>query len=338
MSLLDIQELSVTYQRHGTPVPAVRAASLSIEPGEAVGLVGESGCGKSTLAMSVMRLIPADEGRVESGRILFEGRDLLTLTDEEIRKVRGARVGMVFQDPFSALNPVFRIGDQVWEAATASRVGGSGIGGATRSRGYPGPAAERGSRVEKVRELLSAVRLPEPDRVAHSYPHQLSGGMRQRVCLAMALAGNPALLIADEPTTALDASVQKEILDLLNQLRRERGLSLMLITHNFSLVSYLTERVFVMYSGEVVEEGRTSDVLRSPKHPYTRALLATLPERARRGVALSAIPGTLPDPWNLPSGCVFHPRCADRRETCETRLPPNVALPDGRRARCVLYE
>lgn len=324
MSLLNVQDLSVTYRRHGTRVPAVRAASLTIDSGEAVGLVGESGCGKSTLAMSVMRLIPTDEGRVESGQILFEGRDLLAMTGDEIRRVRGARIGMVFQDPFSALNPVFRIGDQVWEAAAA--------------HAPLSPRGEAPDREGTVRRLLESVRLPEPDRVAQSYPHQLSGGMRQRVCLAMALAGNPSLLIADEPTTALDASVQKDILDLLNLLRRERGLSLLLITHNFALVSYLTERVFVMYSGEVVEESRTSDVLTSPKHPYTRALLATLPERARRGVALSAIPGTLPDPWNLPSGCVFHPRCLDRREDCATRIPPNVALPDGGKTRCVLYE
>ncbi len=318
--LLSVEDVSVTYQRHGTRVPAVRAATLSIAPGEAVGLVGESGCGKSTLAMAVMRLIPSDEGRVESGRILFEGQDLLAMAEDGIRRIRGARIGMVFQDPFSALNPVFRIADQVWEAVAASHPTG------------------HGNRDEKVRELLSAVRLPEPDRVANSYPHQLSGGMRQRVCLAMALAGDPALLIADEPTTALDASVQKEILDLLKLLRQERGLSLLLITHNFSLVSYLTERVYVMYSGEVVEQGRTSDVLQSPKHPYTRALLATLPERANRGVPLSAIPGALPDPWDLPSGCIFHPRCAERRDDCSRRIPPVVEVAGGRRIRCVLYE
>jgi peptide/nickel transport system ATP-binding protein len=301
----------------GRVVRAADEVGFDIRRGEVFALAGESGCGKSVTALSLLRLVPPP-GRVASGRVLFEGRDLLALGDEELRQVRGARIGVVFQEPMTALNPVFTVGDHVAEALEVHAVA---RGAAARARAV---------------ELLEAVRIPEPARRARDYPHQLSGGMRQRVLIAIAIACRPALVIADEPTTALDATIQADILDLLAAMRREFGLSLLLITHDLGIVARVADRVAVMYAGRIVETGPARDVLASPGHPYTRGLLASLPGSLPR-TRLEAIPGAVPDLAMLPAGCAFAPRCPDRLDACGLSRPDAYALSPGREARCFLH-
>jgi oligopeptide/dipeptide ABC transporter ATP-binding protein len=315
--LLEVENLSVEYRRGGERVPAVRNVSLSLAKGERLGVAGESGCGKSTLALSVPRLLPDRESRVTGGRVVFEGRDLLELSGEQMRAVRGGRIGVVFQDPFSALNPVLTVGEQIEECLELHK------GGRDRA------AALR---------LIERVRLPSPERVYSAYPHQLSGGQRQRACIAMAVAAGPSLLIADEPTTALDATLQGEVLDLLDELRRELGLAVVFITHNVGLLSERTERLAVMYAGEIVEIGATAEVLRDPRHPYTRELLKSLPRLGgkQRG-PLPMLAGQPPDPRAVPPGCPFHPRCPRVFERCRAE-DPELRSRQGRDSACHLYE
>jgi oligopeptide/dipeptide ABC transporter ATP-binding protein len=299
---------------------AVRAAdgvSFDIGRGEILALAGESGSGKSVTALSILRLVPAP-GRIVSGRIQFEDRDLLALGERELRHVRGARIGFVFQEPMTALNPAFTVGTQIAEAL---EVHGLARGPAARARAV---------------ELLDAVRIPEPARRARDFPHQLSGGMRQRVLIAAAMACRPPLVIADEPTTALDATIQADILDLLLGMRQESGLSLLLITHDLGIVSRVADRVAVMYAGRIVEAGPARDVLASPGHPYTRRLLASLPGHAP-GTRLEAIPGAVPDLAALPPGCAFAPRCPERFDACDALRPEACAVSPGRTARCFLH-
>jgi oligopeptide/dipeptide ABC transporter ATP-binding protein len=319
--LLDVRELTTEFVvGDASGRRAVRAAdgvSFRIGRGETLALAGESGSGKTVTALSILRLVPPP-GRVVSGRVEFEGRDLVALDERELRRVRGARIGFVFQEPMTALNPAFTIGSQIAETL---EVHGVARGAAARARAV---------------ELLDAVRIPEPGRRARDFPHQLSGGMRQRVLIAAAMACRPALVIADEPTTALDATIQAEILDLLLAMKRESALSLLLITHDLGVVARVADRVAVMYAGRIVETGPAHDVLASPGHPYTRGLLASRPGGAP-GTRLQAIAGAVPDLARLPPGCAFAPRCPDRFDPCDGGRPEGYAVSPGRTARCYLH-
>ncbi|MBX3025101.1 ABC transporter ATP-binding protein [bacterium] len=310
MPLLEIEDLRVEFDG-AAPVDGV---SLSLAAGRTLGLVGESGCGKTLTALSVMRLVPPP-GRIAGGRIGFAGRDLLALDDRDMRAVRGRAIGMVFQEPMTALNPVLTVGAQIAEAAA--------VHGAGRAA----------ARVRAV-EMLRLVEIPDAERRLDAYPHQLSGGMRQRVMLAMALACGPQLLIADEPTTALDVTIQAQVLDLLGALQQRLGMALLLVTHDLGVVAERADEIAIMYAGRVVETGGAADVLAAPAHPYTRALLASLPAPDRRG-RLEAIPGTVPDPARLPSGCRFRDRCRDAIADCAVRDPGLRPIADRRRVACI---
>ncbi len=320
--LLRVTGLTTVFdvERQGVrrTVRAVDNVSFTIEPGGSLGLVGESGCGKTVTALSVVGLVPPP-GRVTAGTIEFDGRNLAGLSEDDLRRIRGAGIGFVFQEPTAALNPVFTIGDQIAEAIIVH-------GKVTRAE------AQR-----RAVALLDAVRMPDTSRRAREYPHQLSGGQRQRAVIATAVANQPALLIADEPTTAMDVTVQAEILDLLTEMRRTSGLALLLITHDLGVVSRLTDSVAVMYAGRIVEEGPTADVLASPAHPYTRGLIASLPG-STPGERLRTIPGSVPDLDALPACCAFAPRCGDCLEICTSTAPPHATLAPGRAVRCHLCE
>jgi len=294
VSLLVVENLRVTYFRDGVPLPALRGVTFSLSAGESLGLAGESGSGKSTLAVAPLRLLP-DNARLSADRLVFDGRDLMAASPRDLRALRGGAVGTVFQDPFSSLNPVLTVGDQI-EEVLEFHAGG-------RDRG-------------RVLALLERVRLSEPAALYGAYPHQLSGGQRQRVCLAMAIAARPKLLIADEPTTALDVTAQRGILDLLDELRRDLKMALLLVTHNVGLLVERTDRLAVLYAGEIVELGPTREVLTNPAHPYTQGLLRSLPRLSRVEPRLPALPGQPPDPRRLPSGCAFRERCAQAFARC----------------------
>jgi oligopeptide/dipeptide ABC transporter ATP-binding protein len=315
--LLQIEHLTTTFDvEGGGVVRAVNDVGFTMHRGETVGLVGESGSGKSVTALSIMRLVQPP-GRIIAGRIVFEGRDLLTLREREMQRIRGARISLVFQEPMSALNPVFTIGDQVGEAILVH-----------------GRLPRREARARAL-ELLEAVRIPDPARTARAYPHQLSGGMRQRVLIAMALACRPALVIADEPTTALDVTIQAEILDLLRDMQAKYDLALLLITHDLGVVAEMTDRVLVMYAGRIVEAAPVRTMFAAPVHPYTRGLLASVSLRAG-GRHLPVIEGTVPDLAALPPGCSFGPRCASRLPRCAVESPGESHVATGHTVRCHL--
>jgi oligopeptide/dipeptide ABC transporter ATP-binding protein len=319
-NLLEIQGLRVHFDTGRGVVKAVDGIDLAVGAGETLGLVGESGCGKSVTALSILRLL-APPGRILGGRILFEGVDLLSLPEGEIRKVRGARIGLVFQEPASALNPVLTVGYQVGESLIIHR------------------GMSRREAVREAAELFRVVSIPDPERSVRLYPHQLSGGLRQRVLIAMALACRPALLIADEPTTALDVTIQAQILDLLRRLRGEYRLSVLLISHDLGVIAEMADRVAVMYAGRIVEERPAADLFRSPRHPYSASLLRSIPRRRPgepRPRRLQAIPGSVPDLSLLPGGCSFHPRCPDVMDRCRGEDPAMTADPSGRVA-CFKY-
>ncbi|MFM8414830.1 MAG: ABC transporter ATP-binding protein, partial [Planctomycetota bacterium] len=319
--LLEIRDLVTAFHTPAGRVPAVDGVSLSIERGGAVGLVGESGCGKSVTAMSVLGLVAAP-GRIERGKIMLEvdGRplDLAGLPEGRLRQVRGGRVGMIFQEPMTSLNPVFTIGSQVAEAVRLHR-----------------PVTHAAARARAL-ELFRLVRIADPERRLDEYPHQLSGGMRQRVMIAMALACEPDLLIADEPTTALDVTIQAQILELLADLRRRLGMALLLITHDLGVVAETCDHVAVMYAGRIVEQAPAAELFARPLHPYTIGLLAARPEhRTGTGEPLAAIPGMVPQPRDFPAGCRFHPRCPFAREPSCTSEPPELRpLSPGHLVRC----
>ncbi|OLC23502.1 MAG: peptide ABC transporter ATP-binding protein [Chloroflexi bacterium 13_1_40CM_65_17] len=315
-TLLQVEDLHTQFFTRRGVVRAVDGVSLHIDAGETLGVVGESGCGKTMTALSVLRLVP-DPGRITSGRILFRGRDVTKMTDDEIRDFRGNDVAMIFQDPMTSLNPVTKIGSQIEEAMTAHK------------RFSPQEAGVRGI------QLLKRVRVPAAERRVSDYPHQFSGGMRQRAMIAMGLANEPSLLIADEPTTALDVTVQAQIIDLLKQLNRELGTAMMLITHNMALVASLCERVVVMYAGRVVEEGPVERIFKSPQHPYTWSLLRSVPRvdelRKDRLVSIKGLP---PDLSNAPPGCKFHPRCPFVIDRCKREEPELAEVAPNQVARC----
>ncbi len=309
-ALLEIDGLTVTMRGRAV----VADVSLEIAPGEMLGLVGESGCGKTVTALSVMRLIPMPPGRIAGGRISFEGQDLAALGDAALRAVRGDRIGMIFQEPMTSLNPVFTIGNQIAEVLRIHRAQG------------------RAAALRRAAELLDLVGLPAAASQLQRYPHQLSGGQRQRVMIAMALACAPKLLIADEPTTALDVTVQAQILELIAKLRRELGMAVLLITHDLGVVAEFCDRVAVMYAGRIVEEAPAARLFAQPRHRYTEALLRTIPATNPPGVRLPAIQGTVPAPGAWPAGCAFAPRCATPVARCAKDLPALAGT--GERVRC----
>jgi oligopeptide/dipeptide ABC transporter ATP-binding protein len=317
--LLRVEDLTTTFKTRSGIVRAVDHVSFQIHRGETLGIVGESGSGKSMTALSILRLVQPP-GEIHGGPITFNDRhDLLELSEREMRAIRGADIGFIFQEPMTALNPVFTVGDQISEALLVH-----------------GKASRAHAR-EKAVELLDAVRIPEPARRLRDYPHQLSGGMRQRVLIAIALACQPLLLIADEPTTALDVTIQAEILDLLQEMKERFNLALMLITHDLGVVAGHVDRVAVMYAGRIVEEAPMRQIFRSPKHPYTQGLLASIPGGAP-GQRLQAIEGTVPNLARLPPGCAFEPRCPERFARCPTAPPPAYETNGDQRARCYLYD
>jgi oligopeptide/dipeptide ABC transporter ATP-binding protein len=317
--LLDIRGLSVSFKTYQGRARVLDRASLAVNPGEVMGLVGETGCGKSVLARSILRIIPSPPGSIDGGEILFEDRDLLRLSRADMRKLRGERISMIFQEPMNSLNPVFTVGNQMREVVRAHR------------------KASRAEALDACLEMLSAVRLPEPEAVLRAYPHELSGGMRQRVMIAMALICNPALLLADEPTTALDVTVQGQILAILDELARRQGLSILFVTHDMGVVAQLCHRVAVMYAGQVVEVASVENIFARPTHPYTQGLIASIPGRLS-GKELYAIPGSVPSPLNPPPGCRFRPRClqADNR-ACGDVAPEMVQVAADHSVACHLF-
>jgi len=315
-ALLTVERLTTGFDTANGFVPAVIDVSLHLNKAETLCLVGESGSGKSLTALSIMGLIERP-GRIERGRIVFKDRDLLKLSEREMERVRGAEIALIFQEPMTALNPVFTIGSQIEETLLVH-----------------GRATRRTAR-QKAVELLDSVRVPDPGRRAREYPHQLSGGLRQRALIAISLACNPEIVIADEPTTALDVTIQAEILDLLRDLRHRLGLSLLLITHDLGIVAAMADRVAVMYAGRIVEEAPVGALFADPKHPYTRGLMGSIPGGAP-GTPLVAIPGTVPSPGSLPPGCCFAPRCSSRFDPCDT-AHPGVTDFGGRTVKCYLH-
>ena len=303
-ALLQIADLRVRFAtRHG-PVTALDGVSLHVDAGETLGIVGESGCGKSITALSIMGLIPSPPGRIAGGAIRLAGEDLTQASEARMRALRGAEIAMIFQEPMTSLNPVFTVGDQIAEAIMLHQNVG-------RDRAFRDAVA-----------LLDRVGIPSPDRRARDYPHQLSGGMRQRVMIAMAVSCRPRVLIADEPTTALDVTVQAQIFDLLNEIQRDVGAAIILITHDMGAISEMADRVAVMYAGRVIEEGRADDVLDHPQHPYTRGLIACIPALGKAEDTLREIPGVVPPLHLLGAGCAFADRCAHRAPRCTAETPP----------------
>ncbi|MFQ5507708.1 MAG: ABC transporter ATP-binding protein [Leptospirillia bacterium] len=318
--LLDVRGLTTTFATPEGRVAAVDGVDFAVDRAEVLGIVGESGCGKSVTALSVLRLVPDPPGRISGGRILFDGTDLMTLPESAMRKVRGNRISMIFQEPMTALNPVFTVASQIGEGLSLHM----GLG-------------KKEAR-ERAIELLASVGIPSPHLRVDEYPHQLSGGMRQRVMIAMAIACEPDLLFADEPTTALDVTIQAQILELLSDLKGRIGMGMVMISHDLGVIAEVADRVSIMYAGRVVEEATTVDLFKEPSHPYTRGLLASLPRFGEGGGArLAAIPGSVPALTELPAGCKFQPRCADAHPACDGPEPPLVRVGEGHRVRCYLH-
>jgi peptide/nickel transport system ATP-binding protein len=317
--LLRVTGLTTTFPLPTGAVRAVDNVSLELRRGETLGLVGESGSGKSMTALSILRLVQPP-GETVGGPVEFNGRkDLLELSEREMRKIRGAEIALIFQEPMTALNPIFTIGNQIAEAILVHR------------------QASHADARDRAIELLAAVKIPDPEKRVRDYPHQLSGGMRQRALIAIALACRPLLLIADEPTTALDVTIQAEILDLLREMKEKFDLALLLITHDLGIVAGHADRVAVMYAGRIVEEGPVRRIFEAPAHPYTRGLLASIPGGAP-GQRLAAIEGSVPNLAALPPGCAFEPRCPERFDKCPTAPPPAFTIETGGSARCYLHE
>jgi peptide/nickel transport system ATP-binding protein len=321
--LLRVENLQTHFPTRAGLVRAVNGVSFHLDRGELLGLVGESGCGKSITALSIMRLI-APPGKIVGGEIIFDGKNLLRLSEEEMRQMRGDDIAMIFQDPMTSLNPVFTVGEQIAEALRLHR-----------------KLSRKEARLGAI-NAMREVSIPDPARRANDYPHQLSGGMRQRVMIAMALACNPKLLIADEPTTALDVTIQAQILELLDELRRSRELAVLLITHDLGVVAEVADRVAVMYTGKIVEESSVEELFARPRHPYTEGLLRSVPKLTAEHVAkkerLETIEGVVPSPTDLPPGCHFAPRCQYRMPRCTEGEIPLYDLEGGVKVRCVLFD
>ncbi|OGP65246.1 MAG: peptide ABC transporter ATP-binding protein [Deltaproteobacteria bacterium RBG_13_53_10] len=318
--LLQIRSLSTHFYTEEGVVPAVEDVSFEIHPGEVLGLVGESGCGKSVTGLSILRLIPVPPGKIASGEILFNGVNLLHLKEEEMEKVRGNEISMIFQEPMTSLNPVFTIGDQIIEAVMLHQ------------------KVHKGDARRRAIEMLDRVRIPSPEKAIDSYPHQLSGGMRQRAMIAMALSCQPKLLIADEPTTALDVTIQAQVLRLLKEIQMEMGMAVLLITHDLGVVSEVADRVAVMYAGRIFEYGPIEAVFERVRNPYTKGLLGSIPSLEEKKKRLNAIPGQVPNPMDLPVGCKFHPRCYLMIEDCKRGEIPLFQVNGDHVSRCIRWK
>lgn len=317
--LLEVKNLRTYFYIQDREIRAVDGVSLRIRQGEVLGLVGESGCGKSVTALSFAKLLPIPPAKIVSGEVILDGVDVLKLDEKDLQKLRGKRIVYIFQEPATSLNPVFTIGNQIVEVIKLYQ--------------KPGKAEAR----DMAAEMLARVGIPSARERLDSYPHQLSGGMKQRVMIAMALVGNPSLLVADEPTTALDVTIQAQILDLLGKIREERGLSILLITHDLSIIGDIADRVDIMYAGKVVEEAETPLLFSHPLHPYTKALLDCIPKMTEPKRRLVTIGGEVPEASSLPGGCRFHPRCGQTMSICKTQEPELKEIETGHLVRCHLY-
>ena len=317
--LLEVKDLRTYYHTYSRTVPAADDVNFVIHRGEVVGLVGESGCGKSTVARSVVGLIDRTYTSIESGQILFDGKDLTKATKEELCHIRGNQISMIFQDPFVSLSPVYTVGDQIFEVMNAHD-----------------PKLKKKEARPRILALMQKVGIPSPELRINDYPYQMSGGMQQRIMIAIALACNPDILIADEPTTALDVTVQAQVLDLMRELKDEYQMSVILISHNLGVVASMCDRIMVMYGGVVVEEGSSVDIFKDPRHPYTQGLLASIPSIAEDKEELYSIPGTVPTFTAPVTRCRFADRCAHACEKCTCGEPPLVDIGNGRKVRCIL--
>jgi len=316
VSLLEVDQLQVHLFTNRGLVRAVDGVSFSLEAGRSLGIVGESGCGKTMTALALMRLIPMPPAQIVGGSIRFDGEDVVAMDDARLRALRGNQIAMIYQDPMTTLNPVFTVGEQIAESVRLHRHDG------------------RHAAFLRAVEMLQLVGIPDPDRVARAYPHQLSGGMRQRAVIAMALACDPKLLIADEPTTALDVTIQAQILELLRRLRDDLGTGIILITHDLGVIADLVDEVVVMYAGKLVEHAPVRHLFADPQHPYTQGLLRSVPSLDMREHRLKTIDGTVPPAHAMPAGCRFNPRCSLVREVCREKEPPLVDIGQGSRAAC----
>jgi oligopeptide/dipeptide ABC transporter ATP-binding protein len=317
MSLLELRGLTTAFQTERGEISAIEDVSFDLNAGEILGIVGESGSGKSVTALTIMGLLPQPPARIAAGSVRFAGEELTTASSNRMEKIRGAGISMVFQEPMTSLNPVFTIGEQIMETM--------------RAHERMSASAQR----ERAIEMLDRVGIASATERLNDYPHQLSGGQRQRVMIAMALACRPKLLIADEPTTALDVTIQAQVLDLLMDLRDELGMAILIITHNMGVIAEVADRVLVMYAGRIVEQSPAADLFDAPQHPYTKGLLACVPTLQQDRHRLIAIPGSLPEPARRPPGCRFAPRCTYRIEACRTAIPPLVMQPGDRAVACI---
>ncbi len=321
--LLEVIDLKTYFDTDEGTVKAVDGVSFHLDKGETLAVVGESGSGKSVMSLSMMRLIPTPPGRIAGGKILFEGKDLVTRTEREMRKIRGNDISMIFQEPMTSLNPVYTVGDQIAEAIVLHQ------------------GKSHREAMKMAAEMLDLVGIPEPGKRVKNFPHQMSGGMRQRVMIAMALSCGPKLLIADEPTTALDVTIQAQILDLMRKLQSEIGMSILFITHDLGVVAEMADRAVVMYAGRAVEEAHVNDIFANPQMPYTLGLLNSIPRvdrAAEHQDRLQAIPGNVPNPLNLPQGCAFHPRCRFVQDKCKVAIPNLEDTGNGHMVRCVRWQ
>ncbi|WP_274650849.1 ABC transporter ATP-binding protein [Paenibacillus humicola] len=319
-TLLEISGLKTEFGSGRRTIPAVDGVDLSVGKGEIVGVVGESGCGKSVTSLSVMRLLPRTGARIAAGSIRYNGADLLKLSEDEMRSIRGNEIAMIFQDPMTSLNPVHTIGAQLSEAVMLHR------------------KLSKKEALRHVVDMMRSVHIPGAERLVREYPHRLSGGMRQRVMIAMAMSCNPGLLIADEPTTALDVTIQAQILGLMRELQREQGTSILFITHDLGVVYEMCQRVVVMYAGQIVEEAEVAALFENPSHPYTRGLMRSIPRYDRLQKRLDSIPGQVPMPGSVRQGCRFASRCPEVQPKCLAEAPPLFRLDDKRKSRCWLHE
>jgi len=367
--LISVQNLKTYFHTYGGVVRALEGISFDIYPEETFGLVGETGCGKSVTSLSIMRLVPNPPGKIEAGKVTYRGQDLLQLTEDQMRRIRGSKITMIFQDPMTFLNPVLTIGEQVTEVIEihqdlakevvllkiedlkdklARAQGNTSAGRAVEQRMRqleaeletpPKPRRRelKKAALKRAEAALRLVRMPDPEKVVKQYPHELSGGMRQRAVIAMALSCNPDLLIADEPTTSLDVTIQAQILTLLSELEKKIGASVLLITHDMGIVAETCDRVGVMYAGNIIEVSETKALFEKPLHPYTRGLLRAIPKLHKDVKNLETIPGSVPNLIYPPSGCRFHPRCPFKMEVCDKEFPPMLEIESGHSVACYLY-
>lgn len=318
--LVEYNDLHTYFHTEAGTVKAVNGVSFKIRPGETIGVVGESGCGKSVTAMSLMGLIAAPQGEIVKGSILFDGKDVTKMNEEQLRQIRGNDAAMIFQEPMTSLNPVFTAGYQIMEAIMLHQKLG------------------KNEARQKAIEMIDLVGIPDPEKIVDSYPHELSGGMRQRIMIAMALSCNPKLLIADEPTTALDVTIQAQILDLMRDIKQKTNTSIMLITHDLGVVAEMADYVVVMYAGKVIEEANVLEIFKNPLHPYTKGLLKSKPVINKASERLYTIPGQVPNPIGIKDSCYFNERCEFAMDRCRCEIPQTVVLENGHKIACFLYD